>query len=81
MHACMLKCPILILVDTVKRKKRVWCVCSWYAFQSTLSVEYHQNALVTKAELLMQRIDGAPLSGKQKVKNYHYAMPAKISWT
>ena len=47
---------------------------------ATLSVEHHWNALVSKAELLMQRIDGAPLSGKQKVKIYRYAMPAKMSW-
>ena len=49
-------------------------------FTATLSAEHHRNALVSKTESLMQKIDGAPLSGKQKVKIYRYAMPVKMSW-
>ena len=49
-------------------------------FTATLPGEHHRNPLVSKTELLMQRINGAPLSGKQKIKIYYYAMPAKMSW-
>ena len=49
-------------------------------FTATLSVEHHRYALVSKTKSLMQRIDEAPLSGKQKVKIYRHALPAKMSW-
>ena len=44
-------------------------------FTATLSVEHHRYALVSKTKSLMQKIDEAPLSGKQKVKST--AMPCQ----
>ena len=77
----MLKCPNLSWYCKEKEKSVCGvCVCV-LSMPFTSTVEHHRNTLLSKTELLMQRIDGAPLSGKQKVKTHHYAMPAKMSWT
>ena len=50
-----------------------------YKKRSNLFVSCISSITMQKFERTTTAV-GAPLSGKQKVKIYHYAMPAKMSW-